>query len=81
MTGDRYDTNRRSFLYATLGDRELTARIESGLRPTTGQTVRFTFDEDSLYLFDPETGEALKTKTADVSATVGDYAHTEGESA
>ncbi|WP_440008224.1 ABC transporter ATP-binding protein [Halomicrococcus sp. SG-WS-1] len=70
-----------NFLYATLGDRELTARIESGLRPTTGQTVRFTFDEDSLYLFDPETGEALKTKTADVSATVGDYAHTEGESA
>ncbi|ODR82496.1 sugar ABC transporter ATP-binding protein [Haladaptatus sp. W1] len=70
-----------NFLYATLGERELTARIESTLRPTPGQTIRFTFDEASLYLFDPETGEALKTKTSETTATVGDYAQTEGESA
>jgi multiple sugar transport system ATP-binding protein len=70
-----------NFLYVALGDHELTARIESGLRPATGQTVRFTFDEDSLYLFDPETGDALKTKTAEVSATVGNYASAESESA
>ncbi|WP_435159188.1 ABC transporter ATP-binding protein [Haladaptatus sp. DFWS20] len=70
-----------NFLYATLGDRELTARIASTLRPTPGQTVRFTFDEASLYLFDPETGDSLKTKTSETTATVGEYAQTEGESA
>ena len=70
-----------NFLYARLGGRELTARIASTLRPKPGQTVRFSFDEESLYLFDPETGEALKTKTAETSATVGDFAHAEGESA
>ncbi|WP_327054052.1 ABC transporter ATP-binding protein [Halomicrococcus gelatinilyticus] len=70
-----------NFLYATLGDRELTARIASTLHPKPGQTVRFTFDEAALYLFDAETGESLKTKTAETSATVGDYVQTEGESA
>ncbi|MWG34533.1 ABC transporter ATP-binding protein [Halomarina oriensis] len=52
-----------NYLYADLGGHELTARVASTARPSPGDVVSFTFDEDALYLFDPETGEALKTKT------------------
>jgi len=58
-----------------------TAHVASTLRPQPDQTVRFTFDEAALYRFDAETGDSLKTKTAETSATVGDYVQTEGESA
>ncbi|RLM54081.1 ABC transporter ATP-binding protein [Halobellus sp. Atlit-31R] len=51
-----------NFLYATLGDREITARIDPTKRPQPDETVAFGFDEAALYLFDPETGDALKTK-------------------
>jgi multiple sugar transport system ATP-binding protein len=52
-----------NFLYASLGDREVTARIESTARPSPGEVVEFTVDEAALYLFDPDTGASLKTKT------------------
>jgi len=51
-----------NFLYAQLGAEELTARVAPSARPSPGETVRFTFDESALYLFDPETHTALKTK-------------------
>ena len=51
-----------NFLYATLGDQDITARIDPMKRPGTGETVSFSFPESALYLFDPETGESLKTK-------------------
>jgi multiple sugar transport system ATP-binding protein len=64
-----------NFLYLELGDREMTARIDSAIRPETGETVRFTFEEEALYLFDSEDGSALKTKTdtvgTDVTAVTG----------
>jgi multiple sugar transport system ATP-binding protein len=59
-----------NFLYLELGDREFTARIDSAIRPEAGQQIRFTFDEEALYLFDPATGDALKTKTDDTDADV-----------
>jgi multiple sugar transport system ATP-binding protein len=59
-----------NFLYLDLDGREFTARIDSAIRPEAGQTVRFTFDEAALYLFDPETGAAVKTKTDDADADV-----------
>ncbi|MFC5368793.1 ABC transporter ATP-binding protein [Salinirubrum litoreum] len=52
-----------NFLYATLGDREITARIDATARPQPGDVVTVDFAESSLYLFDPDTGESLKTKT------------------
>jgi len=51
-----------NFLYATLGDQEITARIDPTKRPGTNETVSFSFAESALYLFDPETGASLKTK-------------------
>jgi multiple sugar transport system ATP-binding protein len=51
-----------NFLYATLGDQDITARIDPSKRPRTDETVSFAFPEAALYLFDPETGESLKTK-------------------
>ncbi|SFR65316.1 multiple sugar transport system ATP-binding protein [Halogeometricum rufum] len=59
-----------NFLYLELAGRELTARIDSAVRPETGETVRFTFGEEALYLFDPDTGDALKTKTDTVDGDV-----------
>ena len=52
-----------NFLYATLGDRELTARVAPTARPEPGETVEFDFDEAALYLFDPATSDAIKTKS------------------
>jgi len=51
-----------NFLYATLGTQEITARIDPTKRPETDETVSFSFAESALYLFDPDTGESLKTK-------------------
>ena len=59
-----------NFLYLELAGQEFTARIDSAIRPEAGQTIRFTFDEEALYLFDPATGDALKTKTDDTDADV-----------
>jgi len=59
-----------NFLYLELAGQELTARIDSAIRPEAGQTIRFTFEEEALYLFDPETGASLKTKTDDADADV-----------
>ncbi|WP_435176705.1 ABC transporter ATP-binding protein [Halorussus sp. AFM4] len=70
-----------NFLYADLAGHELTARIASQLRPAPGETVRFDFDETALYLFDPETGDALKTKTAATDVSVSEHVSAEGESA
>jgi multiple sugar transport system ATP-binding protein len=51
-----------NFLYATLGEQELTARVAPSSRPSTGEPVDLSFDEVALYLFDPKSGTALKTK-------------------
>jgi multiple sugar transport system ATP-binding protein len=53
---------KENYVYGSIGDTEFTARTDSSIRPQSGQSVRFTFDEDSLYLFDHESGESVKTK-------------------
>jgi multiple sugar transport system ATP-binding protein len=63
-----------NFLYATLGDREITARIAATARPQPGDVVTVDFPESSLYLFDPDTGESLKTKTDDDTDGLPPYA-------
>jgi len=61
-----------NFLYMEMAGHELTARVAPAVRPTEGTHVPFDFDEAALYLFDAETGDALKTKTDTVdSAIVG----------
>ncbi|EJN58031.1 ABC transporter ATP-binding protein [Halogranum rubrum] len=59
-----------NFLYLTMGDIDMTARVDSSMRPQAGETVQFAFDEDALYLFDAESGDAIKTKTDDVDVGV-----------
>jgi multiple sugar transport system ATP-binding protein len=60
-----------NFCYMGLGEHELTARISPDIRPQAGEEVAFAFDEKALYLFDVDTGEALKTKTDAVAAGIG----------
>jgi multiple sugar transport system ATP-binding protein len=62
-----------NFLYMELGGRTVNARVDSAFRPEPGQAVGFTFDEESLYLFDPASGESLKTKTGEIETGVGEY--------
>ncbi|MDV7350318.1 ABC transporter ATP-binding protein [Halorubrum distributum] len=59
-----------NFLYMEMGDHELTARVRPAVRPAEETRVSFDFDEAALYLFDAETGEALKTKTDAVDTAV-----------
>ncbi|KOX94006.1 sugar ABC transporter ATP-binding protein [Haloarcula rubripromontorii] len=62
-----------NFCYMEMGDIDLTARIDSSLRPSPDETVEFGFEETALYLFDPETGEALKTMTDETDVAIEDY--------
>ena len=52
-----------NYLYANIGGYELTIRTESGFKPDSGDTFDFTFDEEALYLFDPETNDTLNPIT------------------
>ena len=57
-----------NFCYMQLGDHELTARIDPRIRPEEDETVTFDFPEEAVYLFDESNGDALKTKTDELSA-------------
>ncbi|ESP86792.1 ABC transporter ATP-binding protein [Candidatus Halobonum tyrrellensis] len=62
-----------NFLYAEMGDIDITARIESVMNPEEGTDVEFGFDESDLYLFDVNTSEALKTKTGETDVAYEKY--------
>ncbi|MFC6825131.1 ABC transporter ATP-binding protein [Halopelagius fulvigenes] len=62
-----------NFLYAEMGDVDLTARVESQMRPAEGTAVSFDFEEEDLYLFDATTEEALKTKTSETDVDYDQY--------
>ncbi|WP_246999745.1 ABC transporter ATP-binding protein [Halosolutus gelatinilyticus] len=62
-----------NFLYAKMGEIDLTARIDSEVHPDEGMTVTFGFDEDDLYLFDADTTESVKTKTTDTDVDLDQY--------
>ncbi|WP_396610606.1 ABC transporter ATP-binding protein [Haloferax sp. S1W] len=38
---------------------DFIARVDSGIEPSPGDTVRVTFDESDLHVFDKQTGESL----------------------
>ena len=60
-----------NFLYMNIESHELTARVDPKIRPEAGENVALDFDEAALYLFDPHTGDSLKTKTDDVELSLG----------
>lgn len=62
-----------NFLYAQIGDIDLTARVESEVQPSEGTEVDFDFEEEDLYLFDVETGKSIKTKTAEAEIDYSQY--------
>ncbi|SDR03490.1 ABC transporter ATP-binding protein [Natronobacterium texcoconense] len=51
-------------VYLETGGVELTGRIDSHVRFSRGDRVRIDFAPDDLYLFEPETGEAIETKAS-----------------
>ncbi|MDJ1433268.1 ABC transporter ATP-binding protein [Halostagnicola sp. A-GB9-2] len=65
-----------NFLYAEMGDIDLTARIESRLNPAEDIGITFGFEEEDLYLFDPQTSSALKTKTSETNVDYQQYVQT-----
>jgi len=62
-----------NFLYMTMADIDMTARIDPSVQPEPEEVVQFGFDETNLYLFDIDTGEALKTKTGETNVAVADH--------
>ena len=61
-----------NFIYLDLAGKEFRVRTPSEVEPAEGETVRITFDEDDIHLFDSASGEALAHgyPDADVTATV-----------
>jgi len=62
-----------NFLYMSMGDVDLTARIDPSLRPEPGEVVTLGFEEGALYLFDADNGDALKTKTGETDVAVSEF--------
>ena len=48
-----------NFIYLTLAGKEFRVRTPSEIEPIEGETVRCTFDEDDIHLFDTKTGDAV----------------------
>ena len=67
------EMGNENFLYAEMGEIDLTARIESQMHPDEGMSVNFGFAEEDLYLFDPRTTESIKTKTSDTDVAYDQY--------
>jgi len=67
------EMGNENFLYATMGEIDLTARIESKMHPDEGMSVDFGFDEEDLYLFDINTQESIKTKTSETDVDYQQY--------
>ena len=67
------EMGNENFLYATMGEIDLTARIESKMHPDEGMSVDFGFDEEDLYLFDINTRESIKTKTSETDVDYQQY--------
>lgn len=62
-----------NFLYTTMGEVNLTARISNEVHITENMNVEFDFDEEDLYLFNTETGDAVKTKTSETNLNYEQY--------
>ncbi|MFC7141488.1 ABC transporter ATP-binding protein [Halosimplex aquaticum] len=53
-------------IYLDLGGEEYRVRTDSAVEPSHGTTVRTTFDDSDIHLFDADTGEALFHGPADL---------------
>jgi multiple sugar transport system ATP-binding protein len=62
-----------NFIYLDLAGEEFRVRAPSEVEPAEGETVRLTFDEDDIHLFDSASGEALVhgLPDTDITATAG----------
>jgi len=67
------EMGNENFLYAEMGEVDLTARIESQMHPEEGMAVDFGFKQGDLYLFDVGTTEAIKTKTGETDVEYEQY--------
>ncbi|WP_231187689.1 ABC transporter ATP-binding protein [Haladaptatus sp. DYF46] len=56
-----------NFIYGQLGGKEIVARTDASIRPEPDDQVGIRFDEESVYLFDTQTGASIKTKTDEIS--------------
>ncbi|ERG97477.1 MAG: ABC-type sugar transport system, ATPase component [Haloquadratum sp. J07HQX50] len=50
-----------NFVHLRLGDRELTAVVLPTTRPVHGDRVRVSIDPSDVFLFDPSTGQTLRS--------------------
>ncbi len=71
------EMGNENFLYAQMGQIDLTARIESKMHPEKGMTVDFGFEEEDLYLFDVDTAQSIKTKTSETDVDYDQYVQVE----
>ncbi|WP_121743151.1 ABC transporter ATP-binding protein [Natronorubrum halophilum] len=58
-----------NFIYGQIGEKEVVARTDASIRPEPDDRVGIHFEEESVYLFDDQTGESIKTKTDEISPT------------
>lgn len=47
-----------NYLHLTVGQ-DFIARVDSGVEPETGDTIRVTFDQADLHVFDPQNGASI----------------------
>jgi multiple sugar transport system ATP-binding protein len=48
-----------NFIYLDHAGEEFRVRVDSDIEPAAGDEVRLTFSDDSIHLFDVQTGEAI----------------------
>lgn len=61
-----------SYLYLSVGDAEVTATVAGERVFIAGETVSMRFPVDRLHLFDPATGDAIRTRTVPEGQPTGD---------
>ena len=64
VTVSEYQGND-NFVYLEAGDQTLTARVPPTVYPDSGTDVQVAVTAEDVYLFDPDTGNAIKTRGAD----------------
>ncbi|WP_306059792.1 ABC transporter ATP-binding protein [Natronococcus wangiae] len=68
VTVSEYQGND-NFVYLEAGDRTLTARVPPAVYPDPGADVEVTVAAEDVYLFEPDTGDAIKTRGIDAERT------------